>query len=98
MARSSGLCVNVRDKSYSRDQSCSPFPGVVGAGRTIRALGFGANMHVSTLLNSPKEELLTLERVLYTERLGQDSTISDCNNSQTDFWEQTVIRVQITSS
>lgn len=55
-------------------------------------------MHVSTLLNSPKEELLTLERVLYTERLGQDSTISDCNNSQTDFWEQTVMRVQITSS
>ena len=55
-------------------------------------------MHVSTLLNSPKEELLTLERVPYTERLGKDSTTNDYNNSQTDFWEQTVIRVQITSS
>jgi len=68
----------------------------VGAGRTIRAPGFGANRHVSTLLNSP-EEVLTVERVPYTARLGEDSTISDCNNSQTDFWEQTVIRVQIAS-
>lgn len=49
-----------------------PFPGMVGAGRTIRALGFGANMHVSGLLNSPKEELLTWERMPYTERLGKD--------------------------
>lgn len=59
--------------------------------RTIRALGFGARMCVSAPLNSP-EELLTLERVPYTERLGKDTAISDCNNSQTDFWEQTLIR------
>lgn len=55
-------------------------------------------MHVNIILNNPKEELLTLERVPYTERLGKNSTISDCNNSQTDFCEQNVIRVQIISS
>lgn len=58
--------------------------------------GFGANVHVNTLLNSP--EVLTLERVPYTERLGKGSIVSDCNNSQIDFWEQIVIRVQMPSS
>lgn len=91
VARSSVLRVSAKDKSNSWDGRCSPFPGIVGAGRTIRALGFGARMCVSAPLNSP-EELLTWERVPYTESLGKDTAISDCNNSQTDFWEQTVIR------
>lgn len=69
---------------------------MVGVERTTGTPGFGANGHVNTFLNSP--EVLTLEIVSYTEKLGKGSTISDCNNSQTDFWEQTVIRVQMPSS
>lgn len=96
VARSSVLCVSVRHNSCPWDQSCSSFLGMVGAGRTTGAPGFGANVHVNTLLNSP--EMLTLERVPYTERLGKGSIVSDCNNSQIDFWEQIVIRVQMPSS